>query len=328
MLKTLPDECVDFIITSPPYANNRRHTYGGVPISTYVEWFLPVSAELKRVLRPRGSFILNIKERVHEGERATYVLELILAMKEQGWLWIDEYVWHKKNCYPGKWPNRFRDAWERCLHFTKQKQFDMYQEAVMVPVGGWAKKRLLNLSEADRTRTESKVLSGLGKNVSNWIGRQKVYPTNVLHLPTECSNRRHPATFPVALAAWFINLFTQEGDLVLDPFFGSGTTALACIDLNRHYFGIELMEPYYELALEAVAAKKGTAAKASRRGGDNGCDGSPPARAFLHPGVDLRRSKELAQVSKPVGTPFNLNVEFHSVSGPPERATKPVVKSG
>lgn len=273
VLRTLPDECVDFIITSPPYANNRRKTYGGVAISQYVEWFLPISKELKRVLRPHGSFILNIKERVHNGERATYVLELILAMKEQGWSWIDEYIWDKKNCYPGKWPNRFRDAWERCLHFTKDRQFNMYQEAVMVPVGDWAKKRLSKLSDADRTRAESKVLSGLGKNVSNWIGRERVYPTNVLHLATECSNRRHPATFPISLASWFIELFTKEGELVLDPFFGSGTTALACIELNRHYYGIELKEPYYELAIGAITAKKHHPPKPKKSDNGNGRGG-------------------------------------------------------
>lgn len=252
VLTGLPDECVDFIITSPPYANNRSKAYGGVPITQYVEWFVPISEQLRRVLRPRGSFILNIKERVHNGERATYVMELILAMKKQGWLWIEEYIWHKKNCYPGKWPNRFRDAWERCLHFTKQKQFNMYQEAVMVSIGDWSKRRLSSLGPNDLVRTESKVQSGFGKNVSNWVDRRLVYPSNVLHLPTECSNRGHPATFPRALASWFIKLFTQPGEVVLDPFLGSGTTALSCIDLGRHFVGIELMESYYRLSRAVI----------------------------------------------------------------------------
>jgi len=149
VLRNFPDCCIDLIITSPPYAYNRKKTYGGVPISNYVDWFLPISQELKRVLKLDGSFILNIKERVVAGERHTYVLELILAMKKQGWLWAEEYIWHKKNCYPGKWPNRFRDAWERCLHFTKQKTFKMYRKAVMVPIGDWAEKRLNKLSETD-----------------------------------------------------------------------------------------------------------------------------------------------------------------------------------
>jgi DNA modification methylase len=257
VLKTLPDACIDMVFTSPPYADNRKATYKGVPIAGYVQWFLPISAELKRVLRPEGSFVLNIKERTADGERQAYVLELILAIRNQGWLWTEEYMWHKKNCYPGKWPNRFRDAWERCLHFTRQKRFKMFQEAVMVPMGAWATKRLARLSETDRVRDESHVGSGFGKNVSHWLVRKYAYPTNVLHLATECSNRRHSASFPVSLPSWFIKLFTEEGDVVLDPFMGSGTTALACIELNRHYVGIEAMKEYCDLARQAVNHRPG-----------------------------------------------------------------------
>lgn len=253
IIKTFPDGCIDLIVTSPPYADNRKKSYQGVPIEQYVEWFLPISEQLKRILKPEGSFVLDIKERAVNGERQTYVLELILGMKKQGWLWIEEYIWHKKNCYPGKWPNRFRDAWERCLHFTKQKRFEMFQQAVMVPMGSWAQKRLEKLSDTDRIRDESRSLSGFGKNVSHWLGKKYVYPTNVLHLATECSNRNHSAAFPISLPVWFIKLFTQEGDVVLDPFIGSGTTALACIELNRHYIGIELMGNYYQLALNAIS---------------------------------------------------------------------------
>jgi DNA modification methylase len=252
VLKTLLTESVDFIFTSPPYADNRKKTYHGIATKNYVEWFLPISSELMRVLKPDGSFVLNIKERTENGERQTYVLELIIAMRKQGWLWTEEYIWHKKNCYPGKWPNRFRDAWERCLHFTKQKKFQMYQDSVMVPMGNWAEKRLSKLSDKDKIRDESRVGSGFGKNVSNWIGKDTVYPTNVLHFGTECSNRGHSASFPIILPEWFIKLFSKEGDLILDPFMGSGTTALASIKLKRHYLGIELKEEYCQLANEAV----------------------------------------------------------------------------
>jgi DNA modification methylase len=252
VLPQLPSDSVDLIVTSPPYADNRKKTYGGIPPDEYVAWFLPISAELLRVLKPTGTFILNIKEKVVEGERHTYVLELILALRQQGWLWTEEFIWHKKNSYPGKWPNRFRDAWERCLQFNKQKHFQMYQEAVMVPTGDWAKTRLRKLSETDQRRDESKVGSGFGKNISNWIGREKAYPNNVLHLATESSNRSHSATFPLELPSWFIKLFTQPGDLVLDPFLGSGTSALAARNLERHYLGIEVLPEYVDLAQQAL----------------------------------------------------------------------------
>jgi site-specific DNA-methyltransferase (adenine-specific) len=219
----------------------------------YVAWFLPKTQQFLRVLKPTGSFVLNIKERVVNGERHTYVLDLILAMRKQGWLWTEEFMWHKKNSYPGKWPNRFRDSWERLLQFNKTRSFAMYQDAVMVPVGDWAQDRLSKLSETDRRRDESRVSSGFGKNVSNWVGRAKVYPTNVIHMATECSNRNHSAAFPVDLPAWFVSLFTQSGDVVLDPFIGSGTTAVATKKLGRYYIGIDIDANYCTMARSRLA---------------------------------------------------------------------------
>jgi DNA modification methylase len=124
----------------------------------------------------------------------------------------------------------------------------MYQEAVMVPMGDWSKNRLKNLSETDKTRDHSKVGSGFGKNVSNWIDRKKAYPTNVLHLATETGNRQHSAVFPKELPKWFIKLFTQKNDRVLDPFCGAGTTCQIAQEFHRHSVGIEIKPEYYELA--------------------------------------------------------------------------------
>jgi DNA modification methylase len=248
ILKTLGDNSIDLIFTSPPYADRRIKTYGGIKPEDYVEWFLPIGEQLLRVLKPDGTFILNIKEKAENGERHIYVLELILALRKQGWLWTEEFIWHKKNCYPGKWPNRFRDAWERLLQFNKTRKFKMYQEEVMVPIGGWAVDRLKRLSEIDKVRDNSKSGSGFGKNVSNWLSRQYVYPTNVLHLSTECNNKNHSAVFPEALPEWFMKLFTRENDWVLDPFMGSGTTIRAAKRMHRNSVGIEIVPEYYEMA--------------------------------------------------------------------------------
>jgi site-specific DNA-methyltransferase (adenine-specific) len=224
-LKKLANNSVDLIVTSPPYADQRKSTYGGIHPDEY-------------------------------GERSTYVMELILAMKKQGWLWTEEFIWHKKNSYPGKWPNRFRDSWERLLQFNKDKKFNMYQEEVMVPMGDWAKSRLKNLSETDKKRDNSKVGSGFGKNISNWIERDKAYPTNVLHLATECNNKNHSAAFPEELPEWFIKIFTRPSDIVLDPFMGSGTTISVANRLRRNSIGIEIMPQYYNMVREQFAPIK------------------------------------------------------------------------
>lgn len=252
VLKKIPKSSINLIITSPPYADQRNHTYGGIYPDKYVSWFLPRSAEFLRVLKPDGTFILNIKEKVSNGERHTYVLELIQEMRNQGWLWTEEFIWVKKNSHPGKWPNRFRDNWERLLQFNKSKKFAMYQDAVRIPVGDWSKTRLKNLSETDKRRDNSRVQSGFGKNISNWVGRELVYPSNVLNLATESSNKNHSAVFPVALPEWFIKLFTKERDVVLDPFLGSGSTSVAAMSQNRNSIGIELLKEYCEIAKERL----------------------------------------------------------------------------
>ena len=256
ILKEIDNNSIDLIVTSPPYADRRKNTYGGISTKEYVEWFLPVSEQLLRVLKPTGTFILNIKEKAENGERNTYVLELILALRKQGWLWTEEFIWHKKNSYPGKWPNRFRDSWERVLQFNKTRNFNMYQEAVMVPVGDWANNRLKNLSKTDKIRDNSKSGSGFGKNISNWLKRSMVYPSNVLQFATVCNNQNHSAAFPKELPEWFIKLFTKVNDFVLDPFLGSGTTSEVAQRMGRNSIGIDIIPEYVEMVKEKVAQKE------------------------------------------------------------------------
>lgn len=245
LLQKLAPASVNLVVTSPPYANARRHTYGGTEPEKYVDWFLPISQELLRVLSTDGSFILNIKECVTKGERNIYVLELILALRRQGWLWTEEYCWHKTTCYPGKWPNRFRDAWERCLHFTKHKKFAMYQDAVKVPMKDSTARRLeVGLrpsSVSDKKRTVSSVGNKFGRKVDNWANSSLVYPDNVLHFAPG-TDKNHSAVFPTELPEFFIRLFSKPGDVVLDPFAGSGTTLRVASKLGRKGIGMEIVK--------------------------------------------------------------------------------------
>ena len=252
-----PDESVDLIVTSPPYADKRKNNYKTYTSEEYVDWFLELSDELKRVLKPRGSFILNIKEHVKDFERQTYTYELVLAMKKRGWMWIEEYCWYKKTSFPGKWKTRFRDNWERCYHFAKQKDLKFYHSSVMVPIGDWAKIRFKNGKgyDSDTIRHESNTGSGFGRQVDKWADREKVHPHNVLEIDTPLiklssvtSNVNHSAAFPTELPAWFMKLLTKKNDIVLDPFMGSGSTALAALELNRNYIGIEIDQNFIDIA--------------------------------------------------------------------------------
>jgi site-specific DNA-methyltransferase (adenine-specific)/site-specific DNA-methyltransferase (cytosine-N4-specific) len=132
----------------------------------------------------------------------------------------------------------------------------MYQEEVMVTTGDWAKTRLKKLSQTDSERDNSKVNSGFGKKISNWVGRELAYPTNVLHLATECNNKNHSAAFPESLPEWFIKLFTKKGDTVLDPFMGSGTTNIVAQRLYRNSIGIDIIPEYYNMVKNELSQYK------------------------------------------------------------------------
>ncbi len=257
-LAELPNECVDLIVTSPPYADRRRKTYGGIPPDEYVEWFLLIANSLLRVLKRTGTFTLNIKENAGNGERHTYIIKLILAMRKQGWLWTEEFIWHKRNAYPGKWSNRFRDTWGRLLQFNKHRQFQTFQNAVRIPIGGWAEGRLRTLCKNDTTRSNPATGSGMGRNISNWVGKKTVYPDNVLHLAAECSNRGHNVVFPESLPEWFIKLFTAQGNIVFNPFMGSGTTILAAERMGRLSIGMDIVKDYCDKVLKKLRKKNGS----------------------------------------------------------------------
>ena len=247
VMKNMPSDSVDLIVTSPPYADARQHTYGGIPPKAYVSWFSDRAEQMLRVLKPSGSLVLNIKEKVVDGQRHTYVLELILALnRDIGFRWVEEYIWHKTTAAPGKWKYRFRDSWERILHFSKTPDLKMRQDAVKVPVGDWTKTRLKNMSANDLTRQESRTNSKVGRRIAAWEGKRTVYPSNVLHRSPIAHNTGHSAAFPEWLPEFFILLFTDEGDVVLDPFSGSGTTYRVAERLGRVPVGIEINEEYVQ----------------------------------------------------------------------------------
>ena len=249
-LGEIPDSSIDLVFTSPPYAEQRKHDYGGIPADKYVEWFLPISLELKRVLKPTGSFVLNIKEGSEDGRKQMYVYDLASALvREQDWLWAEEYIWHKTNPYPGKFRGRFKDAYERLYHFAPTADFKFRQDAVSAqPSKEQYAEYLAGLHKKTRnSATNSKFRTG-GYN----LRKEGILPSNVVHGAAPVFNMQHSAAFPYWLPEWFVKLLTDKGDVVLDPFLGGGTTMLAALDLGRKAVGIEKDPEYHSLARERI----------------------------------------------------------------------------
>ena len=239
-------QVADLIVTSPPYADARKKHYDSIHPDEFADWFASFHNAFYNILKPHGSFIINIKDKVVDGVRHRYVWKTIEKLCDMGWYAIDDYIWQKTNPMPGFWPTRLRDGWEYCFHLAKSKTPYMNQDAVKVPLGEWAKARLANLNGKSLTRHNSENDSGFGRDLTRWIGKNKVLPSNVLSLPLVGKNRGHPAVFPTGLPEFFIKLFTPKNGVVLDPFAGSGQTGIAALQLGRNSILVDNNKSYCE----------------------------------------------------------------------------------
>jgi len=256
LIKTLPDNSVDLIITSPPYADIVN--YGKVVSikkpTDYVDWILPLFNEIQRVLKPSGSFILNINDNCSNGLRNPFIYEMIYrSQKETKLKFYDTYIWHKPNGIPNGSKKRFRNTTEFIFHFVKnQKELKFYMDRVMEPAAESYKNRLKSPINKD-----DEIIDGvrLRKKVM-WKDYDLVRPDNVFRFLTAAASRdntiRHPAPYHKELPTYFINLLTDEGDMVLDVFSGIGTTGLPCKETNRNYIGFELNPKYVEFSKQRI----------------------------------------------------------------------------
>lgn len=150
---------------------------------------------------------------------------------------------------PGYWPTRLRDGWEYCFHLARSKRPFFNPDAVRKPIGDWVESRLRNLGKNDLSRHNSVNDSGFRRDISKWVGKQTVLPSNVLSVPLVGKNKGHPAVFPVDLPLFFIKLLCPEKGLVVDPFSGSGTTGIAALSLGRRCILIDNNLQYCQEAL-------------------------------------------------------------------------------
>lgn len=244
---------VDLIVTSPPYADARHKHYDSIHPDEFVEWFMTFHQPFYDALKPSGSLVINIKDKVVNGVRHRFVWQTIEALCERGWFSIDDYLWHKTNPMPGFWPTRLRDGWEYCFHLAKSDRPYFNADAVRKPIGDWVESRLAKLGANDHSRHNSVNASGFGRNISKWVGKHTVLPSNVLSLALVGKNMGHPAVFPVDLPLFFINLLCPPDGLVVDPFGGSGTTGIAAMSAARRCILIDNNQTYCELAARRIA---------------------------------------------------------------------------
>jgi DNA modification methylase len=282
LIKTLEDNSVDLVITSPPYADivNYGKNISIKKSNEYVDWILPLFNEIHRVLKPSGSFILNINDNCDKGYRNTFIYELIYRnSKETSLKLYDTYIWHKMNGIPNGSTKRFRNNTEFIFHFCKDRtQMKFYMDRVLEETKESSSKRYQTpkfdnqgqIIDGERKRKKvvwvrrtSMKVDETGSKDPDLVQRvvpDKVRPDNVFRFPTASSARdnsiRHPAPYHKELPTYFINLLTDEGDVVLDVFSGIGTTGMSCKDLNRQYIGMELNEKYAEFSKKRISGEE------------------------------------------------------------------------
>lgn len=256
-LPALPEGSVDLFFMSPPYADQRA--YSRIHPDRYVEWFLPFARSMYGATSETGSLVINIKNRVAKdgplkGQRHPYVFQLVLALQNMGWRWIEEYVWQKPNAIPGKFGPRTKDSFEHVFHFARgpKPYFDL--DAIRVPYRTSADEIERRKQDTSGRRSTE---AGFGRNRVTTYAHGGADPGNVIPVSQTYNQHKgvaHTAPMPEGLAEFFVKAMTPTGGVVVDPFAGSGTTAVVARRLGRRVGGLELHEEYALAARERIAA--------------------------------------------------------------------------
>jgi len=231
---------IDLVVTSPPYAMQRKAQYGGIPEAEYPDWTVGWMRALLPALTERASVMINIREHVKGGQMSDYVHRTRMALRADGWVECDEIVWYKPNAMPIGDPGRPRRSWERVLWFSRSPR-----PTVVANGNGKPSNRIgyvgskVNPSWCNSTTTTLR--SGIARHA------------DICMIPTTNECGQHPAVYPTALPAYLIRGWSKPGATVLDPFSGSGSTGVACIQTGRNYVGVEQSAEYCELARKRIS---------------------------------------------------------------------------
>jgi site-specific DNA-methyltransferase (cytosine-N4-specific) len=259
LLIHVPNDSVDLVLTSPPYALHFKKEYGNVAKKDYVEWFLPFAREIHRTLKPTGSFVLNIGGSFNPGTptRSLYHFKLLIALVEEvGFHLAQECFWYNpaKLPSPAEWVTvrrqRIKDSVEYIWWLSKSPWPQADNRNVLVPYSP-DMERLIKRGYRAKVRP-----SGHNITPKFQADRGGAIPANVVERGNNESNsgyiaacqaaghKIHPARFPAALPEFFIKLCTKPGQLVVDPFAGSNMTGYVAESLGRRWIACELNEEY------------------------------------------------------------------------------------
>ncbi len=244
-LKTLEAGSVDAVITSPPYAMQRAGAYPGIPDADYPWWTAKWFAHLRAALKPEGSVLVNIRENLKGGEISDYVHKTRLVLRMFDWIEAEELIWAKSCSPPFGSLHRPRRAWERLLWFSLSK--NPFCDSL---ANGKPSSRI-GISRAKPSRFHNKGV------VDTKLRDGTARCTDVCFTPTDNSEYDHPAKYPAALAEWCIKMICPTGGVVLDPFMGSGSTGVACVQTGRRFIGCEIIPEYFAIAQKRIAEAKG-----------------------------------------------------------------------
>jgi DNA modification methylase len=258
-LRAIPAASINLVVTSPPYALHFKKEYGNVDKLGYVEWMLPFAAEIKRILKTDGSFVLNIGGSYNPGRptRSLYHFKLLIALCDDlGFHLAQECFWYNpaKLPAPAEWVNvrraRVKDSVEYIWWLAPSPWPSADNRRVLVPYSG-DMIRLIARGFKSKKRPS-------GHNITPKFRKHRggAIPTNLVIRGNNESNsdyikacadlgvKVHPARFPSALPEFFLSLLTKPGDVVLDPFAGSNTTGRVAESLDRRWIAVDLEGAY------------------------------------------------------------------------------------
>jgi DNA modification methylase len=274
ILKSLPEDSINAVITSPPYALHFKKEYGNVAKSDYIDWFSQFAREIFRVLTDEGSFVLNIGGSYNKGlpTRSLYHFKLLIHLVEDlGFHLAQECFWYNpaKMPVPAEWVTvrriRIRDSVEYVWWLSKTPWPKASNRAVLKPYS----KDMLRLSLKGINRAKRPSGHNINPSFSDMQAGGSIpsnvledeIPTNMLKFGNNAANdlytlrckeagvKVHPARFPAALPEFYIKLLTEPKDIVLDPFAGSNTTGAVAEELQRRWLSVDSEEEYLKASV-------------------------------------------------------------------------------